>query len=234
MKKSSVIIIILVSIFAIFIGYKYYQDDKVVENKDSVKFKEEYESLNGKTNPNNNNVYSNLEILENNVKYSSYEDVIELLKSGTGVVFLGYPESELSRTVVPILLESITESEIDTLYYVNVKDGRDVLYADKNKVVVQKEGSKGYLNLVNALDKILDEYILIGEDGTVIPSGRKRLEVPAVIYVKDGDIVGYNFGTVESHTDPYKELDERQKEELLLKLINLGSIVKGTICDEKC
>lgn len=234
MKKSSVIVIVLVSIFTIVLGYKYLYNDENVENKDGIRFKEEYERLNGKINQNNNNTYSKLEIGENNVKYSSYDDVIEILKSGTGVLFFGYPESELSRCVVPILLESIAESEIDTLYYINVKEDRDVLYADKNKAVVQKEGSKGYLNLVKSLDKILDEYILIGEDGTVIPSGRKRLEVPAIIYVKDGDIVGYNFGTVESHTNPYKELDERQKEELLLKLINLGSVVKGTICDERC
>ena len=234
MKKSSVVILVLVSIFTIFIAYKYNFDEKAVVNEDGVRFKNEYESLNGKKNPNNNNTYSTIKIGDNNVKYSSYDDVVEILKSGTGVIFLGYPESELSRTVVPILLESITEAEIDVLYYINTKEDMDILYADKNKVVVQKEGSNGYLSLVKALDKVLDEYILIGEDGTVIPSGRKRLEIPAVIFVKDGEIVGFNFGTVESHTDPYKELDERQKEELLLKFINLGSVVKGTICDEKC
>ena len=234
MKKSSIVILVLVSIFAIVLAYKYNYDDRSEVNKDGIKFKEEYESLNGKKNPNNNNKYSTVEIGENNVKYSSYDDVIEILKSGTGVIFLGYPESALSRTVVPILLESITESEIDVLYYINTKDDMDILYAKNNKISIQKEGSKGYLNLVKALDKILDEYIVISDDGSVIPSGRKKLEVPAIIYVKDGEIVGYNFGTLESHTDPYKELDERQKEELLLKLINLGSIVKGTICDEKC
>ena len=53
---------------------------------DSVKFKNEYESLNGKTNDNNKK-YKSITIEEDNsVTYIDSKKTIEILEKGTGVI----------------------------------------------------------------------------------------------------------------------------------------------------
>ena len=42
----------------------------------------------------------------------------------------------------------------------------------------------------------------------------KRLYYPTVVFVKEGQIVDYIEGTVESQKDPYKPLTEDQRQEL--------------------
>lgn len=236
MRKSSVIIVALATIFAIFIGYNYIQDKEETVSLDAVKFEKEYETLNNRVNKNNNKVYPKVEISSNNVvKYSNYDEIIEIIKSGTGVIYLGYPECPWCRNVVPVLLSASEEVELDTIYYLNIKEDRDLLILDQNKkIITEKEGSKKYFELVEALDSILDEYILTDSKGNEVKTGKKRIYVPIVIFVKDGNIVAHHLDTVETQKDPYIVLTDRQQEELLLKFINYMSLTKGTICDERC
>ena len=53
MKKGSMIVIIIVFLFSIFMGYRYFEDKKETTSKDAVTFKKEYEALNNRVNPNN-------------------------------------------------------------------------------------------------------------------------------------------------------------------------------------
>ena len=236
MSKTRYYIIPIVALLAVFLLFQYNKDDVIYENKDAVKFKEEYESLNNKENSNNKKLYPTVEINKNNpIKYSNYDEIIEILKSGTGVIYFGSPESALSRVLVGPLLTAAEESEISTIYYLNLKDeAESLMLDDKLNVIVEHEGTKGYFKLVSALDEILSENILISADGDKVSTGKKKIDIPTVVFVKDGEIVGYHVGTVASHEDAYSPLDDRQSEELLIKLINLCSVVKGTVCDERC
>ena len=236
MKKSSMIIIAIVTVFAIFIGYKYFSNDKDVTNKDAIEFKKEYEKLNNRVNTFNNKVYPEVNISKENViKYSSYDEILEIVKGGTGVIYLGYPECPWCRNLVPTMLLAANEVEIDTIYYLNIKEDRDVLMLNDNKqIVTQKEGTKQYYELVEALSSILDDYVLTNSDGEEVNTGKKRIYVPIVIFVKEGKIIGKHLDTVESQKDPYVLLNDVQQEELLLKLINLMSQVSGNVCDERC
>lgn len=236
MKKSSMIIIALVTVFAIFIGYKYIQDKEETVSLDAVKFEKEYETLNNRVNKTNNKVYPKVEIPTDNViKYSSYDEILEILKSGTGVIYLGYPECPWCRNLVPILLSASEEVELDTIYYLNIKEDRDLLILDEKKnIITEKDGSKKYFELLKALDEILDEYVLTDNEGNEVKTGKKRIYVPLVIFVKDGKIVAHHTDTVETQEDPYIALTDREQEELLLKLINYMGIVNGTVCDDKC
>ena len=236
MSKTRYFIIFVVAIFTIFLLFQYNKNEVIFVNKDAIKFKEEYEKLNNKENPNNKKLYPSVDINKDNpIKYSNYDEVLEILKSGTGVIYFGSPNSALSRILIVPLLTSAEESEVETIYYMNLEEeAESLMLDDKLNVVIEHEGTKGYFKLVSALDSILSENILISADGDKVSTGKKKIEMPTVVFVKDGEIVGYHVGTVDSHEDPYTPLDDRQSEELLMKLINLCSVVKGTVCDERC
>ncbi|MDD6879644.1 MAG: hypothetical protein PUD59_05445 [bacterium] len=236
MKKSSAIIIAIATIFAVFIGYKYIIESKNLENNDGLKFKNEYEILNNRVNISNNKVYPNVQISEDNIiKYSSYDEVIDILKNGTGVIYLGYPECPWCRNLVPVLLEAANEVELNKIYYLNIKEDRDLYSLDENnKVIKEKDGSEDYYKLIEVLDSILNDYTLTSSDEVNISTGEKRIYVPLVIFVKDGKIVGHHTDTVESQEDPYILLNDRQEEELLVKLTNYMNRITGIVCDESC
>lgn len=236
MKKGSMIIIIIVFLFSIFMGYRYFEDKKETTSKDAVTFKKEYEALNNRVNPNNNKLYPEVSISNDNpVKYSSYDEIFEVLKSGTGVIYFGFPECPWARNLVPVMLSAAKEVEIDTIYYLNIKDDRDVLMLNENgDIVTEKEGNKKYFELVEKLDSILDDYILTDNDGKSVSTGKKRIYTPLLIFVKNGKIIAHHTYTVDSQTDPYVALNDRQSEELLLKLINYMSKISASVCDESC
>lgn len=236
MKKGSMIIIIIVFLFSIFMGYRYFEDKKETTSKDAVTFKKEYEALNNRVNPNNNKLYPKISISNDNpIKYSSYDEIFEVLKSGTGVIYLGFPECPWARNLVPVMLSAAKEVEIDTIYYLNIKDDRDVLMLNENgDIVTEKDGNKKYFELVEKLDSILDDYILTDNDGKSVSTGKKRIYTPLLIFVKNGKIIAHHTDTVDSQTDPYVALNDRQSEELLLKLINYMSKISASVCDESC
>lgn len=236
MKKGSILIIMLVFLFSIFIGYEYFQDKKDATSQDALNFEKEYEKLNNRVNSNNNKVYPTVDISSDNpIKYSSYDEIFQILESGTGVIYLGFPECPWCRNLVPVLLSAAKEVELDTLYYLNISEDRDLLLLDENKnIITEKEGNKKYFELVSKLDQILDEYILTANDGSEVKTGEKRIYLPLVIFVKNGEIVGYHDGTVESQEDPYVALTDRENEELLLSLIELMGKVSPSVCDDKC
>ena len=63
---------------------------------------------------------------------------------------------------------------------------------------------------------------------------KKRIYTPLLIFVKNGKIIAHHTDTVDSQTNPYVALNDRQSEELLLKLINYMSKISASVCDESC
>ena len=75
---------------------------------------------------------------------------------------------------------------------------------------------------------------LTDNDGKSVSTGEKRIYTPLLIFVKNGKIIAHHTDTVDSQTDPYVALNDRQSEELLLKLINYMSKISASVCDESC
>ena len=192
-------------------------------------------SLNGTTSVSDKE-YLEVDVDKNNVmKYTSIDKIIDIIKNGTGVIYLGYPECPWCGNAVPALLEASESTSIDTIYYLNIKDDRDVLMLNENDdIITEKEGNKKYFELVEKLDSILDDYILTDNDGKSVSTGEKRIYTPLLIFVKNGKIIAHHTDTVDSQTDPYVALNDRQSEELLLKLINYMSKISASVCDESC
>lgn len=102
------------------------------EATDALKFKEEYESL--------NNEYLEIEIKENNpIKYSSIDEVKDIISNKSGLIFLGNAKDDKSRIIIPILIEASKQTGIKPLYYLNIEDNneiKDIINEEKEKPLI--------------------------------------------------------------------------------------------------
>lgn len=204
-----------------------------VKETDAIKFKEEYEKLNGEVTSSNKS-YPTVDVSEENiVKYATIDEIIDIIKNGTGVIYLGYPECPWCRNTVPALFEAADSTPLDTIYYLNMHDVRDTLVIDANgSIATEKEGEEKYKDLLEALDSILDNYTLTDSNGNSVDTGEKRIYVPLVVFVKNGVIVDYQDETVPTQTDPYIPLTEEEKNQLINIYIEKINKVADSSCDE--
>ena len=232
MKKK----IIFIIIFIVLIGsgvltyFLINKDLKKIEVDTKIsKFKQEYESLNGKENQNGKK-YMEISIPDNNkIKYKTEEEIADIIKNKTGVIYLGYPECPWCRNMVPVLIDAAKQTGISDIYYLNMHDVRDKKSLDENgKIVVEEQGTEGYKKIIEALGKYADVYDGLNDDSI------KRIYVPIVIFVKDGEIVAVHKDTVKSQTDPYVPLNDEQKKELLDIYKDGMHKVLDDLCDTSC
>lgn len=203
---------------------------------DALKFKEEYESLNDTFIEGTKYKYPSVEILEDNaIKYVTSEELLKVLDEGTGAVYFGYPNCPWCRSAVPTLIEAADEVGLENIYYLNVKDERDEIKAKEDGTLeVVKEGTEGYKKLLKRLDSVLLDYTLTDMHGNEVSANEKRIYVPLVVFIKDGEIVGYHLDTVTSQKNPFEPLNEEQKNELMDTYINLMHKVLSDVCDSNC
>lgn len=91
-------------------------EKKEFEENDSVKFKNEYEQYNDE--------YIALDISEANlIYYSDIDEINQVIQSGTGVIYIGQPEDNVSRKAIDVLLGVTHNTDLDKIYYVNSLDG---------------------------------------------------------------------------------------------------------------
>lgn len=229
--KAKIELIVLVVIFLLssYLIYTYVDSDtKNIVTNSEIRFKEEYEKLNGVYNEQTNHHYKAIEILENsNVEYKSANEIIDILKNGTGVIYFGFPECPWCRNLVPLLVEAIQEYNV-SFYYYNAREIRDTKHMDEyGQVVIDKEGTAEYYEILSLLGNYASEY-------SGITDSSKRLYFPTVVFVRNGQIIDVHEGTLDDQEDPYTELTEEQKSKLLTILEK--DIVKtyDLVCDENC
>lgn len=203
---------------------------------DALKFKKEYESLNDVEIEGTKFKYPTVEILKDNaIKYVTSEELLKVLDEGTGAVYFGYPNCPWCRSAVPTLIEAASEVGLENIYYLNVKDERDeIKVKEDGSLEVVKEGTEGYKKLLKRLDNVLLDYTLTDIHGNEVSTNEKRIYVPLVVFLKDGEIVGYHLDTVTSQKNPFEPLNEEQKNELMDTYINLMHKVLGDVCDSNC
>lgn len=221
MKKENVLFICLpiLCVVAAIISYLAVIN-KEPTNEDALKFKEEYEALNG-TVVFDDLKYSNLEISENNpIKYSDYDELLDVIENESGIIYLGFPECPWCRSALPILFEVAKDNDINTIYYLNIKNDRDSYIVEDGKLVYEldangkeKKGAKGYFKLMDALDKHLTDYIVSFEDKEY-DTKEKRIYAPTVVFVREGKVLGLHVSTVESQKSGFDKMTDKQKDEL--------------------
>lgn len=237
MNKEKLIVTAILGSFLLIAVFLNLPDKNKLQNtirEDSIQFKEEYENLNDKTAENGEKLYVDISIDQDNpIKYSEFEEIEELITSGTGVIYFGFPECPWCRNAIPILFESAKEAGIDTIYYFNAYSIRDKKHLDENgNVIVDDEGTSEYKKLVELLYDYLDVYDGLKDDSI------KRLYFPTVIFIKDGEVIGSHTGTVSTQTDPIKPLNKSEKGKLKDIYLEYMHQISGSMCsvdgDTKC
>ncbi len=207
-------------------------------SKDALKFKSEYEKLNG-VEVSNGNVYQTMKIdRRSKVKYATLDEARDFLVNETGLIYFGMPECPWCRGMIPTLFEEVKKSSLKNILYVDVKDLRNTYSIVDDKPVETKKASQAYYDILSILDKYLDNYKVQDDDGVEHVLQEKRLYVPMVVAVREGKVVDAHIGSVDlnSSQTPYDELSAVQKSELSIifnRLIDSLSKDKDA-CDGHC
>ncbi len=191
-----------------------------ITNKDAIKFKEEYENLNGKTNENSKKKYRTVKIdSKNKIVYSNAKEVLKMMEEKKSfVVYFGFDSCPWCRSVVENVSKISKELDED-IYYVDVKEIRDVYELDdENKPELTKEGDKNYLKLIKKLDSVLKEYTLTTDDDNEVKVGEKRIYAPNIVSIIDGSAKELTTGLSDKQTDGYMNLTDEMKQESYKKI----------------
>jgi thiol-disulfide isomerase/thioredoxin len=222
MKKKVFVMGILVIIVSLLTGCS--KELNASSNNDALAFKEDYESLNGKETSTSGVLYRSIKIPENNpIIYSTFEEVAKKIENKeTFIVYVGFSACPWCRSVIPYVLESAKENNVDKIYYVNVRedntresDLRGYYKLDaNNKVVIDVYPDKYYHTVLNTLDEFLKPYTLETTKGKTIETGENRLYAPSFIVYKDGVAVALDECISASQTDGYQELNDDIKSDI--------------------
>ena len=205
---------------------------------DEVKFKNEYEKLNGEKTANGSE-YQTLKIdSKNKVKYATLSEAVDFLEEGTGLVYFGMPNCPWCRGILPTLLEKVNCSCLANLLYVDMTDLRNTFTIQDDEPVETKKAENAYYRALNILDDYLDNYKVTDGDGVEHVLKEKRIYVPLVVAVKDGRVVDAHTGsvTLKSTQTAFDELDDLQKSELGVIFDNMLEALnkENNVCDGHC
>ena len=128
--------------------------------------------------------------VDNPFEYVVYSEVYDLLSDGSGVLFLGNSDCEWCIESAKVLYEVVLDSELDVVYYFNPNN----------------LGSKKHKDLVTLIDdKYSDDF--------------NEINLPSLLVIKDGNIVGYTDYSLETNED----IDEKKAilKNKYIKLINM-------------
>ncbi len=205
--------------------------EKTIEKTDAAKFKEEYEKLNGTTREKDGKTIRTVEIAADNpFKYKTAKDIVQAIDNkGTFIVYFGFNDCPWCRSVVPTLIEVSKDLKIDSIYYVDVKEIRDVMELDSNNNAITKtKGSDEYYELLKVLDDVLEDYELTDEDGKKIKTGEKRIYAPNIVAIVDGKPSKLTSGVSSKQTDAYMDLSDDIKEDMYNNIKEVLEVVIDT------
>ena len=218
--KDNKLFMIIVTVLAVIVLVLNIQ--KVISNNsqtDGIKFKEEYEKLNGKKNDQGKK-YREITIdSKNKMVYKTTEEVLELIdKKKSFVLYFGFDTCPWCRSVVPTLA-SISKELNQEVYYIDVKDIRDTFELDDdNKPKLVKKGSKDYSKLLEKLESVLEDYTLTDSDNNEIKVGEKRIYAPSIVSVIDGKAKELTTGISDKQTDGYMKLTKEMEKDTYNKI----------------
>lgn len=136
-----------------------------------------YFVLNNKNNENDNvrfaKEYVDSQVGEDNVfVYKNIDEIINILKYGTGVVYLGFPECPWCQAYVKYLNETAKDANIEKIYYFNILEDR-------------KNNTEKYQEIVS----------ILGDNLQRDDEGNLKVFVPNVSFVVNGKIIGNDYET---------------------------------------
>ena len=228
MKKLLICLLSIVLVFTTFGCTK----------KDSVIFKEDYESVNGKENS-HGKLHREITIPEDNVfAISSASEILEKINNKeTFYVYFGSKLCPWCRSTIVKANEVAKEKGVSKIYYVDIWDdeGNEIL-RDKyvldsnNKPTLEKEGTSDYKKLLEVFNDLLEEYTLQDTEGNKINVGEKRIFAPNYVYVDKGVAKKLVTGISDKQKDSREELTD----EILQDEADIYDEFFTEVCRESC
>ena len=134
--------------------------EEIEEITGALRFKTEYEALNGELNEDGTSKYTHLLISEdNNIMYLEYADLMDFVSSGTGLLYFGRPACPWCRLLVPPLLEFADENSAPVYYY-DIEQDRE-------------ENNEKYINILSVFQAYLPT---------------NRVVLPQLFYMQNGSV----------------------------------------------
>lgn len=144
--------------------------------------------------------------------YRDINEIINILDNGTGIVYLGFHECKWCKAYVPYLNEVAKENNLDKIYYLNILEDR-------------KNNTDEYMEIVS----LLKFYLKYDEEG------KKRVYVPTVIAVKEGNIIGFDDETsldTNGFIEPSDYWIDKEVSDLKKKLTKMVKEVNTFTCTD--
>lgn len=238
MKKKVFVIglSVVLIFFIIFFVFMFYKKNETKTITDAIKFKREYETLNGTEKEGSSNKYLDISISDDNpIKYINCKEMLEVIKKQDAIVYVGAPWCPWCRNAVPVLLEVAKNMNFNTIYYLNLDEEKSLFEISDGKVVETRHGSDDYYKLLSALDEFLTNYTLNDDEGKTFDTKEKRIYNPSVYIVKNGKIVDNYTGTVtlNKNQTAYDKLTEEQHDELYNKYTEMFSKLVDNSCNSE-
>lgn len=204
------------------------------KESDALKFKNEYENINGEAIEGKDYKVRTLDIdSDNPIIYLNLDDALRVVKEETAIIYFGFARCPWCRSIIETLLEVAKDLKINKIYYVDVYDSRDVLQVnEEGKIEITKEAPDAYYELLTLLDDVLEDYMITDNDGNSINTGEKRIYAPNVVAVKDGKVLGLETGIPCNLENPYQEITKEMHDETydLFKCLLEEIVDKGGTC----
>jgi hypothetical protein len=142
-----------------------------------LRFKEEYEALNNELNEDGTSRYYYLSIYPgNNIVYLTYEDLLDFIDNGTGLLYFGRPACPWCRYLVPHILDYAKASDT-AIYYYDIE-------ADRNA------NNHRYRYLLSVFGEYLPiDTVTQSEDDPDFDPTLKRVVLPQLFIMRHGRIV---------------------------------------------
>lgn len=211
-NKTIFIMLILVTVFALTACTK----NNATKNDDAIKFKEEYEALNRKTNS-SGRTHRSISIDEDNpFVYITAEELLKKINNEeTFYVYFGSKLCPWCRSVIEKAIEVAKAKGITTIYYVDVWDdeGNEIL-RDKyllnpdNELEQAIKAEEAYYEILNKFDNVLSNYTLKDANGNQVDVGEKRIYAPNFIYVDKGIAISLVSGISSKQEDSRGDLTD--------------------------
>ena len=196
------------------------------EIADALRFKKQYEDVNNLDNPFTDKKYIEIHINDDNpFVYKTGKEIVDILNNESAIVFMGYPESDLTRVFLPIFIDVLKDNNINKVYYLDILEIRD-LYKYSGSIVpaLVHEGTNAYYEIVKFLNDYLDRYYVNDPDGNRYDTAVKRINTPTIVTIKSGKVLDYHYGVGINHDEEHATLSE--EEQISLKNI-LEEIIKN-------
>ena len=208
MKRITGIILFL-AIFFSMIGCTTSGSD--INGLSDVNLCEKYMALNGLSNDSGKQ-YLDIDLPE--LSPFSVIDASRALMTQDGFLYVGANWCPYCRNLMPVLVDvliqngiSINATELDEIKSLWSLD-------ENNSPVCTREGTDEYYRLLDRLSGLLRDYTLKDSEGIVHQTGEKRIYMPCIFRIKDGNPVEmWSLQSVEGYeagSDSYEQWSEYQ------------------------